>query len=477
MHDIDRIVNDALQIFHVPGAAISIVLNDEILISRGYGFRNLAEQLPVTEHTLFPIGSCTKAFTALILGQLVDEGRITFDDPVQKYIPELYLGDQERTAKLTIRDLLAHRTGIARHDPIWFFSDIVSRLSVINMVKNFEPACGLRQEFQYNNFMYTLAAIISERILEQSWEEIMASRLLQRLHMENSNITVHELQKCSDFSLPYAERNGVITKIPFRSLGAVSPGGGINSNALEMANWLKLQLNGNDFIIRKRTLDEMHSLQMPFAAVPSENEPVYCHGYGLGWFLGKYRKYNFISHAGDIDGFSSEVAFLPERGLGIVILTNSSSDGRYVISSIRNQIFDKFLDMKDIDWASKLQEIHATAKNALQSTIEIFETRGYSNSMHSVDSYIGNYLHPAYGKMEIKVEDNYLMASIGKVSMPLYCTSKDIFTARFMDLLNYGMMPFIDFKFFKDSSNKIYKVEVPFEGFRGAKPIVFIREL
>ncbi len=474
--EIDSIANDALQKFNVPGASISIVINDQI-ISRGYGFRDLYKKLPVTKHTLFPIASCTKAFTALLLGQLVDKGKIELDDPVQKYIPEFYLVDQDRSTRLTIRDLLAHRTGVARHDPIWFFFEI-SRPSIVGLLKHFEPACDLRQEFQYNNFMYAIAGIIVERLTGQSWEEVISSWLLKSLEMKNSITSLGELQASSDFSLPYAEINGIITKVPFRNTFPLNPGGGIISNALDMGNWLKLQLRrgqfSNDTIIQTQTLEETHTIQMPFSSLPNQSEKAYHLGYGLGWFIGKYRDYDLISHGGDIDGFSSEVALLPKKGIDVVILTNSSTDGRYAVLSIRNQIFDKVLGMEDIDWVNKSQEVQTTIKDALHEALELFNESSQIPSNQPLEAYTGCYVHPAYGNVEIKIENNNLLASYGTITTPLYFKSDNLFTGKFCELLVYGINPVVDFKFFKDFSGSVYKMEIPFEKFRSAKPITFI---
>jgi CubicO group peptidase (beta-lactamase class C family) len=479
IEEIDDIAKCTLQKFNVPGASINVVFNDQSIFSQGYGFRDLDKKLPVTESTLFPIASCTKAFTAIALGLLVDEGSLKLDDPVQKYIPEFYLVNQDRTNHLTIRDLLAHRTGLARHDPIWFFSDI-SRASVIGLLKNLEPACDLRQDFQYNNLMYTVAGIIVERVTGQSWEEAISSRLFKPLEMKNSITSLEELQNRLDFSLPYAEINGKITNIPFRNTFSVNPGGGIISNALDMGNWLKFQLGqgklANDFI-QRQIFEETHTIQMPFSSLPNENEKMHHIGYGLGWFIGKYREYDFISHGGDIDGFSSEVAFLPEKKIGLVILTNSSTDGRYAISAIRNLIFDKILGINDIDWTSKNQEICKKTKNALREALELLAKNDQIPSNLSLESFVGVYAHPAYGNVEIKIENGYLLASYGKITTPLYFKSDSLFAGKFCELLVYGINPFIDFKFFRDTSDFVYKMEIPFEGFRSSKPITFNRTL
>lgn len=477
VEEIDNIAKDALEKFNVPGASISIVFDDQILLSKGYGFRDLDKRLPVTEHTLFSIGSCTKAFTALALGQLVEEGKIAFDDPVQKYIPEFYLVDQDRTMHLTIRDLLAHRTGIARHDPIWIYSEI-TRGSIIELLKYFEPACNLRQDFQYNNFMYTVAGIIIERVTGKSWEEFISLRLLKPLEMNNSVTSLEQLECSLDFSLPYAEVNGEITEIPFRNTVSVNPAGGIISNAFEMTHWLKLQLGqekfANDHLIQRQILKETHAIHM-LLPLPNHQEKVYHIGYGLGWLIGKYRGFDFISHGGDLEGFSSEVALLPEKKIGLVILTNSSTDGRCFASSVRNQIFDKFLGHKDINWLNNTLEMRLKAKNVLSEALKTFNESRQIPSAVSLEPFVGIYENPAYGKVVVKIENNTLTNSFGKITMPIYFKSEMVFSSHSSVLLNYGVNPIVDIKFFKDSSDIVYKMEIPFEGFRSAKPITFMR--
>lgn len=477
--EIDHIVNDALELFHVPGAAIGLVIQDQVLLSRGYGTRNVNEASPITEQTLFPIASCTKAFTAFLLGQLVDEGKIAFDDPVKKYIPEFNLFDPEAAENLSIRDLLAHRSGMARHDPMWVYLEF-PRSKVIELLQNLEPACGLRQEFQYNNFMYAIAGIIIERVSGQSWEKALSSRLLKPLKMNDSSTSVKQLEMSPDFSFPHAELNGRVEKIPFRNLEPVNPAGGLNSNIKDMTKWIKLQLNKETFqpntLIRNETLQEMHAMQISFPFSINASEEIYQLGYGLGWFIGNYRGLDWINHGGDIDGFSSDVSLLPAEGIGLVILTNSSTDGRYVISSIRNQIFDKILLKKNTDWIRKMQEARDKTKLVLQKSLEKFkEITQMNHSIQSLEDYVGTYEHPSYGEIEININGNHLAASFGKMEFPLYFKSENVFTGESSILLAYGVNPLIDFTFIKNHEGEMYHMQVPFEGFRSAKPIIFTK--
>jgi CubicO group peptidase (beta-lactamase class C family) len=477
--DIDSIANDALKMFNVPGVAVGIVVNGQTLFSRGYGVRNVNENLPVTERTLFPIASCTKAFTALALGQLVDEGKVAFDDPVRKYIPEFCLLDQEIADQLTIRDLLAHRTGMARHDPIWIYSEI-HRSSVIGLLQHLEPACGLRQAFQYNNFMYTIAGIVIERITGKSWEEVIADRIIEPLQMNDSNLSVRELQICSDFSLPYAEIEGTVKNFPFRDTFPVNPGCGINSSILDMAKWVGFQFSNGSFfsreIIHPEILQEMHALQMPFSLPLNANEEIYQLGYGLGWFIGKYRGHDMISHDGAIDGFFSEVCFLPKEGLGLVVLTNSSSNGPYVISSIKNQIIDKFLEVEDNDWLVRSQKVHDKNKRELENALESFKENNQTIYFGaSLEEYVGNYEHPSYGIVELSLNEGGLLLSYGNAATPIYYKSEDLFAGQLRYLLTYGVNPAVDLTFFRNSSGEIYKMEIPFDSFRSGKPVTFLR--
>lgn len=479
LDEIDLIAADALKIFKVPGIAVGLVYDGHTVLSRGYGFRNVDQKLPVTEHTLFPIASCTKAFTALMLGQLVDEGKISWDDPVKKHIPEFCLLDPEMTHEITIRDVLAHRTGMARHDPIWIFSEIC-RSDVIELLKHLEPACGLRQEFQYNNFMYSLAGILIERVTGQVWEKEVADRILTPLEMKDSNVDIEVLQSSLDHSLPYADIEGKVTTLSFRNASVVNPGGGINSTIADITKWVELHLfHGkihNKSFVELHTLNELHKVQMPLSQSPNEKEEIHSLGYGLGWIIGKYQGIDIIRHGGDIDGFCSEVAFLPDEGIGIVIFTNNGSSGRYLIPCLRNQIIDRLLEMQSTDWTQKYQAIHSQVKLNLQKALQTYNAyRLSTNFLLPLQNYVGYYEHPAYGLVHIEIENDHLIATYGRVTIPLYSKNKDVFIGKFDELLAYGINPIVNFTFLNNDLDVVNGLEIPFEGFRAAKPIIFIK--
>lgn len=356
LRDLDVIVNYALESFHVPGVAIGIIIDNKVVLSKGYGYRNLEQKLPVTENTLFPIASCTKAFTTFLLGQLVDEGKINWDDLVINYIPEFSLLDLYTTQHITIRDLVAHRTGLERHDELWLNSQF-GKADIIPSLHHLELACSLREKFYYNNMMYAVAGMIIEKVTGHSWEETLSSQILIPLEMHISNTSNEDSQKSINYSLPYETAANEITAITFRDLSSIAPAGAINSCISDMLKWVQLQLSNGIVLdkplIHKETLHEMHTVQMPIGADPEEN--VFEFGYGLGWYTGMYRGHYYLNHGGSIDGFISQISLLPQEKIGVIVLSNNGNDGVYLVPSLTNTIIDKLIDAPSFDWIEKFK--------------------------------------------------------------------------------------------------------------------------
>jgi CubicO group peptidase (beta-lactamase class C family) len=165
----DSFLEEAIKAWEVPGLAIAIVKNGEVIMTQGFGLRDVAHKLPVTPKTLFAIGSCTKAFTTFVMGTLVDEGKLDWDTPVRTYIPELQLHDRVATELLTPRDLVTHRSGLPRHDMVWYNAKL-SRKEVVGRLPYLEPTATIRNKFQYNNIMYMTAGYLVDRLTGGTWK-------------------------------------------------------------------------------------------------------------------------------------------------------------------------------------------------------------------------------------------------------------------------------------------------------------------
>lgn len=452
--EFDSIVEATIKNLCVPGIQIGLIVDGEIIISRGYGHRNLAEKKPMTEDTIVGIGSSSKSFTAYVLWQLVKEGKISWDDPVKKYVPEFCLSDPNSTQKMTILDLVAHRTGIFRHDALWYFSD-KSKLSPLDGLKllpflDFDNKPG--EKFQYNNFMYSVLGLIIERVTGTTYAEAVSARVLKPLGMVHSGFS----HGTSNYSLPYASIEGTIREIPFQETPAISVGGGIHSTASDMLKWVDLHLK------KGIGMGELYTVQMPFAS--SSEDIVRNLGYGLGWFVGEYRGLQYIHHGGLVDGFSAHVAFLPQKNIGLVILTNSSTDGLMAINFLQQAIFDKILGLNIKHSLPERRSVPSEDKNTIVDL------------NRPLEDYVGDYIHPAYGLIQIRMSDGQMTLFYAQKPIPLTPSGDNLFTAKISELQKFGVSPWIEILFSTNSDERISEMQVPFEAFRLGKPITFTRK-
>ena len=305
----------------IPGMSLAIVKDGEVVLSKGYGYKSFEKQIPVTADTQFAIGSATKAFTALSVLISQDEGKLSLDDQPQKYLPYFKINDPEINKNIKIRNLLSHSSGLNRTDLGWITGNL-TREEAIKVAGEAKPTAKLGERFLYQNVMYAAAGEIVEKVQKEKWEAFVAQKILKPLGMFNSNVSVAEMQKSKDYS--YGYEYNFDTKqtrlLPTRDIGAVSPAGSINSSANDMTKWLKFVLNkgkiGDKQLISEKSYNDWISPQQKIAGNVS---------YGFGWFLQDWNGKKVIQHGGNIDGFNSMVALLPEENLGFVMLTNVSA--------------------------------------------------------------------------------------------------------------------------------------------------------
>jgi CubicO group peptidase (beta-lactamase class C family) len=304
---------------HVPGMAIAVVDDGELLWAHGFGVSNLDANTPVTPETTFAIGSTTKAFSSTLAAMLVDEGKLAWDDPVTNYLPEFTLAiDGKQGEAVTIRDLLAHRCGFARMDLLWA-GNTISRDEVLRFAAKAKPVARFRSEFHYNNVTYMAGALAAAQASGSSWEDLIRTRLLEPLGMQHTSIDYASASADSARSHGYTWREDLALFEPasLRNTDAIAPAGSIYSSVLDMSQWLRFQLGEGELagqrLVSAAALAETHTQQIEMA--PGR-------GYGLGWSLSDWNDKRVIEHSGAIDGFAATVALLPEEELGLVLLTN-----------------------------------------------------------------------------------------------------------------------------------------------------------
>lgn len=318
---IEKVVEERRIANGIPGLSLVIVKDDRVIYMKGFGHRDFERKIPVTPDTLFAIGSSSKAFTSMLIAMAADEGKLSLDDSPKKFLPYFKLQDPEADAKITLRDLLAHSSGLNRTDLAWV-SGALNREEVIRVAAQAKPTAKLREKFQYQNVMYAAAGEVVGRVENSNWEKLIGERIFKPLGMKGSDTSVPEMQKASDYSFGYVYEEGTkeTRRVPMRDFPAVAPAGAINSNARDMAQWLRLMLGGGVFegkrLVSEKNFEELLKPQMKIAGTVN---------YGLGWFLREWRGHKVAEHGGNIDGFNAQVALMPDQKLGFVMLTNVSA--------------------------------------------------------------------------------------------------------------------------------------------------------
>ena len=330
---------------HIPGMAIAVVMDDEVVLTHGFGVASVEKETPVTPETIFAIGSSTKAFTATLVGMLVDEGKMDWDDPVTEYLPyfQMNIESDDESDQITLRDVLSHRTGFTRMS-LLFASGEVPREEVLLDATGAEPYVHFREDFYYSNVMYMSAGVAAGKAAGTDWDTLVAERIFEPLGMSSTTTSVTQAEKDHRLASGYLwdEDLQAYEYKPMRNVDNIGPAGSINSNVLDMAQWLRLQLNWGEFegdrLISEESIRETWTTQIDIAGSV---------GYGMGWMIREWEGQPVVEHGGNVDGFSAEVAMLPESDLGFVLLTNTSVS--LLPSSAINIVWDALLGEEPAD--------------------------------------------------------------------------------------------------------------------------------
>ena len=402
----DDWVNQALKDFKVPGAAVVIVQGDKVVLIKGYGMRDVAKQLPVTPQTLFAIGSVTKSFTVTMLGTLVDEGKLDWDKPVREYLPGFRMYDPVATDEITTRDLVTHRSGLPRHDLVWYSSNFSREDIIMHRLPYLQNSKPFRSTFQYNNLMVMTAGYLGGRLEGTTWEQALQQRVLTPLGLNNTNFSVSDSQKSADFAQPYRKNRDTdeVKLIPFYVQGAVGPAGEINTCVADLGRYLQFHMN-RGMLDGKQLLSENNAVQMQIPQMVIQQAPPFpelgTEAYGMGFFVWSYRGHKLVEHGGNIDGFSAEFGFLPQDGIGVAVLANL--DGTGMPEATMFNVFDRLLGLEQVPWSQRILSQEQQAKQAEKDA----KTKGYvpqktgTHPSHDLDDYVADYENPGYGVVSI----------------------------------------------------------------------------
>lgn len=478
--DFAAFVTKTLAEWNVPGVGVAVVKGGKVVLAEGYGFRDYANKLPVTPRTLFAIGSSSKAFTATTVGIMVDEGKLAWDTPVREYLPTFMLQDEAVTAQATPRDLLCHRTGLGRHDLGWIGSEF-SRQEHFDRMRYLEVNAGFRSIFQYNNYMFMTAGYLAGKVAGSTWEDVVRARIFEPLGMAHSNFSMADSRKTPDVALPYGEKDDKIVELPFRNVDAMGPAGSINSDVLDMAQWVLLNLNkgkaGDKQVISEASLAELHSPQMVVRdgslGQSGRFSEMFYSSYGMGWIITQYRGRTWIHHGGNIDGFTALVTFFPRDDFGVVVLSNKNATS--VPELIALNVADRLLGLDVIPWSQRRLELREKARaQAEKRKSEGDKDRKMGTSpSHPLADYAGEYEHPAYGLMTVQKEGEGLRMMRNGMTFTVAHYHYDVF-----DIATEAIGTTLAFKatFGLDAKGDVATVSIPLGLSGDVKDIVFTRK-
>jgi len=421
--DLDRYAERALQTFGTPGMTVAIVEQGKPYVVRSYGVRRMGEPAKVDEHTLFAIGSTTKAFTTALLAMLVDEGKLTWETKVADVLPGFKMYDPYVSSEMTIRDIVVHRSGLGpgAGDLMFFPPTTYTRAEIIHRLRYIKPVTSFRSSFAYDNLLYIVAGEVIATVEKSTWEEVIRKRILAPLQMTETT-TTSVLPAGANRAWPHARASqevrgtgpmNALTEVTTVDVAAAA--GALNSNGPEIARWLELQLNaGMDEKSGTRLFSEEQSREMwtpqtllPVSPAPQRLELAKGHfrAYALGWGLGDYRGQTILSHAGGVPGMVTLFVLVPEKHVAFALFTNAEEPG--VLSSMQYRLLDHYLGLKSPDWITAVSETFkervAKAQEQLAaSKQQAKEEEGSKGPSLAMAKYVGRYRDAWYGTVTIE---------------------------------------------------------------------------
>jgi CubicO group peptidase (beta-lactamase class C family) len=414
----DAFAREVMAEWQVPGLAVAAVKDGEIVLSRTYGFRDPERGLPVTSRTLFALGSVTKTFTATGLAILAEEGRLDWDRPLRDYLPDFALMDPEASRRITPRDLVSHRSGLPRHDVLWY-AEAFDRAELLRRIRYLRPTKALGEAFQYQNLMFMVAGILAGRLSGTTWEAFTRRRLLAPLGMTGTRLSLGGFLSAPEIALPYFPGEDGREAIAFRNTDEIAPAGAIYSNLEDMVRYLRFHMGGGRLdgrrLLSQAGAAALRRLQVRLIPTGAPGETA-TEGYGLGFYLARYRGHRVVRHGGAIDGYLARLSFMPEEGLGLVVLSNLSG-GNPVPRLVAYNLYDRLLGLDTLPWAERRR---AADRRRAAAAVPAEQERPPPDARpRALAAYAGRYRHPAYGDLRIVVRDGVLAGRFNDIGFRL----------------------------------------------------------
>jgi len=425
----DAYMEQTLKDWNTPGVGVGIVVGDKLVFAKGYGYRDYEKKLPFTAKTMQPIASNSKLFTAVAAGMLVEQGKLTWDKPIKLSVPEIEFYNDQLNNNVTLRDMLSHRTGVTRHDLIWFKSPF-TRKELFDRLKYLEPQEPMRTTFLYNNLMFAAVGQIIEMKSGKKWEDFVGERIFTPLGMGTTCYTVDDMLKQPDYGVPFREKRDSfeLYKIPYyQDTEGVAPAGAIISNIDELSHWLIALMNEGKYN-GKQVLpaNVLKATLQPAIALPNTGGEALGYwelinsAYGMGRWTASYRGKLLAYHGGDLPGFHSQISLMPNDKIGVIVLVISDHSAP-LYNIISYNVYERLLAMDQTPWSQRqLQQRLANKKAATESRTKAGADRvPNTKPSHALGDFVAEYEHPAYGILKIGLQGDQLQFGFHDFHFPM----------------------------------------------------------
>ena len=425
----DSYMEQILKDWNTPGIGVGIVVHDKLVFAKGYGYRDYEKKLSFTPTTLCQIASNSKLFTAVAAGMLVEEGKLTWDKPVRESVPTIQFYNDQLNNNVTLRDMMSHRTGVTRHDLIWFKSNF-SRKELFERLKYLEPQEPMRETFLYNNLMFSAVGQIIELKSGKTWEQFVRERILTPLDMNATTYTIADMTRHPDHGVPFLEKRDSfeLYKIPYyEDTEGVAPAGAVISNIDEISHWLIALMNDGKYN-GKQVLppDVLRETLQPAIGLPNalgESQgfwEILNPAYGMGRETASYRGKLITFHGGDLPGFHSQVSFMPNDGIGVIVLVISDHSAP-LYNVVSYNVYERLLGMDQTPWSQRrLAQRLASKKAGTEARAKAGADRvPNTKPSHALTDYAAEYENPAYGILKIGIKDNQLQFGFHEFQFPM----------------------------------------------------------
>ena len=425
----DAYMDQLLKDWNTPGIGVGIVSNDKLVFAKGYGYRDYGRKLPFTPTTLCPIASNSKLFTAVAAGMLVEQGRLTWDKPVRDAVPTVQFYNDQLNNNVTLRDMLSHRTGVTRHDLIWFKSPF-TRKELFEKLKYLEPQQPMRETFLYNNLMFSAVGYIIELKSSKTWENYVRENIFEPLDMNTSTYTISDMLKLPDHGVPYREKRDSfeLYQIPYyEDTEGVAPAGAIISNINELSHWLVALMNDGKYNGRQvLPPNVLKATMQPAIGLPNALGEALGYwevlnpDYGMGRQTASYRGHLMTFHGGDLPGFHSQVSFLPNEKIGVIVLV-IGDHAAPLYNVVSYNVYERLIGMDQTPWSERRLKIRLANKKA--GTEARAKAGGDrvpdTKPSHPLSDYAAEYENPAYGIVKIGCKSEQLDFTFHEFQYPL----------------------------------------------------------